>query len=103
MRLLECTAAVPTFGSVVDHYVLNGSTVNIPIEILQVIEQLLRICLLCVMWRGSLSHSFASIRGLSKVEYFRQYSSITCQRVSAKHCCKSHMHFKGKTSFLNPR
>ena len=29
-------------------------------------------------------------------------SHITCQRGSARQCCKSHMHFKGKTSFLTP-
>jgi hypothetical protein len=28
---------------------------------------------------------------------------ITCQRGSARQCCKSHMHFKGKTPFLTAR
>jgi hypothetical protein len=27
---------------------------------------------------------------------------ITCQRGSARQCCKSHMPFKGKSSFLTP-
>jgi 2,4-dienoyl-CoA reductase-like NADH-dependent reductase (Old Yellow Enzyme family) len=27
---------------------------------------------------------------------------ITCQRGSARQCSKSHMHFKGKSSFLTP-
>jgi hypothetical protein len=28
--------------------------------------------------------------------------NITCQRGSARQCSKSHMHFKGKSSFLTP-
>jgi hypothetical protein len=28
--------------------------------------------------------------------------TITCQRGSARQCCKSHMPFKGKSSFLTP-
>jgi hypothetical protein len=27
---------------------------------------------------------------------------ITCQRGSARQCCKSHLPFKGKSSFLTP-
>ena len=29
-------------------------------------------------------------------------SLITCQRGSARQCCKSHMHFKGKTYIFDP-
>jgi hypothetical protein len=29
-------------------------------------------------------------------------TDITCQRGSARQCCKSHMPFKGKSSFLTP-
>jgi hypothetical protein len=34
----------------------------------------------------------------------QQYTinSLTCQRGSARQCSKSHMHFKGKSSFLTP-
>jgi hypothetical protein len=30
------------------------------------------------------------------------YLFITCQRENARQCCKSHMPFKGKSSFLTP-
>jgi hypothetical protein len=84
-RQLGCTAVVHTFRCVVDNNVRNGSTVNvcaldlskafdcinhlglyiklmkrrIPVEILQVIEYWLRMCLTCVKWRSSYSHFFS--------------------------------------------
>jgi Reverse transcriptase (RNA-dependent DNA polymerase) len=83
-KKLGCTAAVHTFRCVVDHYVRNGSTVNVcaldlskafdriihhglyiklmqrqvPIQVLRVIEQWFHICVTCVKWRGCFSPFF---------------------------------------------
>ncbi len=88
-RQLGCTAAVHTFRCVVDHYVQNGTTINvcamdlskafdriihhglyiklmkrrIPIQLLQVIEDWFRKCLTCVKWRGIFSGFFSLTTG----------------------------------------
>jgi hypothetical protein len=84
-KQLGCTTAVHTFRCVVDHYVKNGSTVNvcaldlskafdriihhglyiklmqrrIPIQVLRVIENWFGMCVTCVKWRGCFSKFFS--------------------------------------------
>jgi len=83
-RRLGCTTALHTFRCAVDHYVKNGSTVNLcaldlskafdrlnhhglyiklmerllPVQILKVMENWFSACLTCVKWRGCFSQFF---------------------------------------------